>query len=283
MIHKVLNTLLPGRHGKPVVADVFYIANGQPKPVVVFSHGFKGFKDWGPFNLIAEHFAAKNMVFVKFNFSHNGTTPEQPVEFADLEAFGNDNFTIELDDLQVVLDWVLGNHFPAAAEVNTTQLYLLGHSRGGGISILKAREELRVKKLCTWASVNEFSKYWTPEQLNNIKEQGVVYIPNARTGQQMPIRWQMYENYFANLHRLFIPDAVRQLTIPFLIIHGTDDETVPYTSAVEMHGWNKNNQLLLIEHGNHNFGGRHPYTLPSLTEDLEDVVNETILFYKQTA
>ncbi|HLP50419.1 MAG TPA: alpha/beta hydrolase [Chitinophagales bacterium] len=282
MISRERNLILQSKHGRPFLVDVYYKKDGQPKPVVIFSHGFKGFKDWGPFDMVADKFAEAGFIYVKFNFSHNGTTVDHPMDFADLEAFGNDNLSIEMDDLGGVIDWVCSPEFVAVEnKVPSQSVYLMGHSRGGGISILKAQEDNRVKKLCTWASVNEFSKYWTQEELEKIKRDGVVFVGNARTKQQMPIKWQMYENYFANLPRLFVPDAVKALTIPFLIIHGTDDETIPYAAALEMHQWNRKAELFLLEHSNHNFGGKHPYTDGKLTEDLEDAVNETIQFFKK--
>ncbi len=88
---------ISGSAGKPILIDVTYKANAQPKQVVVFCHGFKGFKDWGPFNKIAAHFAQQEIIFVKFNFSHNGTTVDDPLNFGDLKAFGNNNFCKELD------------------------------------------------------------------------------------------------------------------------------------------------------------------------------------------
>lgn len=281
MIIRERNLLLQSKYERPFLVDVYYRNDGQPKPVVVFSHGFKGFKDWGPFDLVADKFAEAGFVFVKFNFSHNGTTVDHPMDFADLDAFGNDNLTIELDDLGVVIDWIFSAEFPAGDNADKSKLCLMGHSRGGGISILRAREDARVKKLCTWGSVNEFSKFWTPEELEKIKRDGVIFVGNARTKQMMPIRWQLYENYFANIDRLFVPDAVRQLTIPFLIIHGRKDETVPAAFAEDMHSWNAKSQLLMIEEGNHNFGGRHPWNSDSLPADLERVVDATMEFFSK--
>ncbi len=282
MISRERNIILQSKHGRPFLADVYYKKDGQKKPVLIFSHGFKGFKDWGPFDLVADKFVEAGFVYVKFNFSHNGTTVDHLVDFADLEAFGNDNLSIEMDDLGVVIDWVCSDLFPVAqTEYDAAQLYLMGHSRGGGISILKAKEDTRVKKICTWASVNEFSKYWTKEELEKIKRDGVVYVGNARTKQSMPIKWQLYENYFANLSRLFVPDAVKQMQIPFLIIHGTKDETIPVETAIEMKGWNNQSELLLIENSNHNFGGKHPYIESGLTTDLETAVNASVEFFKK--
>ena len=283
MITHKQNIILESIHNRKFLADVFYKADLQQKPIIIFNHGFKGFKDWGPFNLVAAQFAEAGFVFIKFNFSHNGTTVDHPLEFADLEAFSNDNLSIEMDDLGVVIDWIFSNDFPVdKTEYNLEKLCLLGHSRGGGISILKTKEDARVKKICTWASVNEFSKYWSEEELEKIKRDGVIYVGNSRTKQMMPIKWQMYENYFANFNRLFVPDAVKQMQIPFLIIHGTKDETIPVEAAIEMHEWNKQSELLLIENSNHNFGGMHPYTENNLTEDLETAVKATIQFFRKS-
>jgi dienelactone hydrolase len=275
------NLILQSQHGRPFLTDVFYIEDGTKKPVVILSHGFAGFKDWGPYDLVARRFAEAGFVFVKHNFSHDGTTIEQPTEFVDVEAFGNNNFTKELDDLGVVIDWVSSVDFPVAKnEVNTDQIYLIGHSRGGGIVLLKAGEDDRVTKVSSWASVNEFGKYWKKEEMEKIKNDGVIYVTNSRTKQSLPIYWQMYEDYLSHMDRLYIPDVVRHLAIPMLIVHGTDDETVSYTSAEEMKEWKPDAELIRIEGGNHVFGARHPWTEDKLPADMDKAVTETIRFFK---
>jgi len=275
------NIVLQSPHGRPFLTDVFYIENNQKKPVVIFSHGFAGFKDWGAFNLMARAFAEAGFVFVKHNFSHDGTTIDQPTEFADQEAFGNNNFTKELDDLGVVIDWVCSETFPVAKnEVNTDQIYLIGHSRGGGIVTLKAGEDPRVKKVAPWNSVNEFGKYWKKEEMEKIKNDGVIYVTNSRTKQSLPIYWQMYEDYFAHLKRLYIPDVVKSLTIPMIIIHGTNDETVPFSAAQEMKEWKPDAELVAIEGANHVFGARHPWAEDTMPADLNKAVTETVRFFK---
>ena len=280
MISK-LNIVLQSPHGRPFLADAFYVEDKQKKPVVIFSHGFAGFKDWGAFDIMARAFADAGFVFVKHNFSHDGTTLNQPTEFADIEAFGNNNISKELDDLGVVIDWVCSDAFPVAKdEVTTDELYLIGHSRGGGIVTLKAGEDKRVKKVAPWNSVNEFGKYWKKEEMEKIKHDGVIYVTNSRTKQSLPIYWQMYEDYFAHLDRLYIPDVVKRLTIPMVIIHGTKDETVPYSAAQEMKEWKPDAELVPIEGANHVFGARHPWTENTMPADLNKAVTETIRFFK---
>ena len=83
-ITKIKNTLIKGTHDKPILCDLFFKENNQAKPIVIFCHGYKGFKDWGAWNLVANEFAKNNLFFIKFNFSHNGGTVEQPIDFPDL-------------------------------------------------------------------------------------------------------------------------------------------------------------------------------------------------------
>ena len=64
-------------HERSFLLDIAWVPDQKPKPVVVFFHGFKGLKDWGPWHLMADFFAERGYVFVKFNFSHNGTTLEE--------------------------------------------------------------------------------------------------------------------------------------------------------------------------------------------------------------
>lgn len=134
------------------LADAFFPETSEKLPLVIFAHGYKGYKDWGAWDLMAEKFAEAGFFFVKFNFSHNGTTLEKPTDFADLEAFGNNNFSKEISDYDVVINGFIGN-----LKVDSEKIAIIGHSRGGGISLIKAFEDDRVKILVTLAGVSNFN------------------------------------------------------------------------------------------------------------------------------
>ena len=266
---------------KEFLVDIFHKKNNTAKPILIFCHGFKGFKDWGCFDLFGKKMAKNDFVFVKFNFSHNGTTLENPTEFDDLEAFGNNNFSIELADLQTVIDFILSDKFIVASEeVDKTKLYLAGHSRGGGIAIIKAAECLAIKKLVTLASVAEFGKFWKEEQMQAIKEKGVLFVRNERTKQNMPLYWQLYQNYFDNLARLHIPTIAKNIAIPFLIVHGTEDAAVPFSAAEELQHFVAGSKLLTVANANYVFGAQHPFLTDELPKDFNFVVDEMIKFLK---
>ena len=276
MTHK--NLVLYRNEKKPIVWDVFFNANETQKPLVIFCHGYKGFKDWGAWNLMANAFAQAGLCFIKFNFSHNGGTMEQPIDFPDLEAFGNNNYTKELDDLESVINWVSENDTIKNIS-NITNINLIGHSRAGGIVSIKAEENPLIKKVVSLAGVSSFGKRTsTTGDLEKWKKEGVKYVLNGRTKQQMPHYYQFYEDFVKNEKRLTIKRAVINLTIPHLIIHGTNDTSVLLDEAENLHKWNSNSKLKLINDANHVFGAQHPWEKESLPYHLNQVVNEVILF-----
>ena len=275
------NILLKGKHQKPILVDVFYYETQTPKPIVIFAHGYKGFKDWGAWNLMAKTFADAGFFFVKFNFSHNGGTVEQPIDFPDIEAFGNNNFIKELDDLETVIDWFSENK-TFEKEIDTNQISLIGHSRGGGIVLIKASEDTRIKKVITFAGVSDYkSRFPTGDILHYWKEKGVTYITNGRTQQQMPHYFQFYTNFIENELRLNIQQAVQHLKIPYLIIHGNEDTTVPVSEAKKLHNWHPKSSLKIMEGANHVFGSKHPWEEKNIPKDLSKVIDFSIDFLKK--
>ncbi|WP_420583343.1 alpha/beta hydrolase family protein [Reichenbachiella sp.] len=269
-------------HQRPFAIDVRYIPNNVQKPVILFVHGFKGFKDAMHFNAIADEIAEAGYVYVKMNLSHNGVTPDHPQEFVDLEAFGKNNFSIELDDIEVVIDHICNHKLDLPSnEIDPSQLCLAGHSRGGAVSILKACEDKRVKRLVTWAAVADLEAFWSADFVKEWKEEGVQYIKNARTLQDMPLYYQMVEDFEKNSQRFRISGQLSKLNIPFLAIHGTDDETVPVEALLLLKGVYPSMETHRINGANHTFGGKHPWSEPELPEFTKVLVSKMIDFLKR--
>ena len=277
MFHK--NQIIYRDNKKPIVWDAFFNANEKKKQLVIFCHGYKGFKDWGSWDLVAKAFYQSDLFFVKFNFSHNGGTIENPIDFPDLEAFAENNYSKELDDLDTVLNYILSENFQFQDEIDKNNVAVIGHSRGGGISIIKASEDTRITKLITWASVSGFGRRTsTTGDLERWKKDGVKYVLNGRTKQQMPHNYQFYLDYKANEKRLHIESAAKAINVPFLIVHAKEDPSVKFNEARELHSFNSNSKLLEIENSNHVFGAKHPWEEKTLPEALKKVVEKSIEF-----
>jgi len=244
---------------------------------IVFAHGFKGYKNWGAFNLVADEFAKNGFLFLKFNFSFNGTTKEHPCDFVDLEAFGNNNFTRELDDLGRIINFLVEDY---ANIIDAEKLTLMAHSRGGATAILKASEDSRIKKLITWASVGTIEGRIPKLDLQEFKRTNVLYVPNARTNQNMPIYYQFVEDYYNNENRFNLTKCAAKLHIPTLIIHGDKDTTVQLEEAQHLKNSIPNSKMLVIKNGGHSFGASEPWESKKLPSDLQEVVLRSMEFSK---
>ena len=274
------NYIIKGKHQKPILIDTRFLAENTNLPIIIFCHGYKGFKDWGAWNLMADAFAKAGFFFIKFNFSHNGGTIEQPIDFPDLEAFGNNNYTKELDDLASVMDWVsCEKSLKSIVDINS--LSLIGHSRGGGIVLIKAEEDARVTTVISLAGVCDYEKRTaTVGGLENWKNTGVKYVLNGRTKQQMPHFYQFYENFIANADRLNIKRAVSNLKRPHLIIHGDNDTSVLIDEADKLHVWNPKSELKIITNADHVFNARHPWEVNTIPKELQEAIDFSVSFIK---
>lgn len=268
---------IAGSQGKPILFDITKPNRNEHKPLLVFSHGFKGFKDWGHFNRVAQMFAQAGVVFVKHNFSHNGISKLGIDSFDELEVFSQNKLCYDLEDLEILLTF-LTTQSQYKDEIDTKRIVLMGHSKGGAISLLQAVHNNMVSKLITWSSVYDFNNYFTKAMLRKWKEQGVIHFENSRTQQMMPLSYSVYEEYFRNHPKYHIPNQAAVLNLPHLIIHGTEDLSVPVSQAYELHSRSKQSKLKIIEKADHSFNVSHPFTADTIPEAALQVINSSIDF-----
>jgi uncharacterized protein len=262
--------------GDTVHGDLRWFEDGRVKPAVIFCHGFKGFKDWGPFPAWGRALANAGFVSVHFNFSHNGVTPEHPTEFVDLDAFADNTYTTELADASAVLDYV-AEGTGGLAPVDAEHIGLMGHSRGGGTAILLAERDDRVRALATWASVRTFTGRFTAAQIRDWEAKGYTEVVNGRTGQIMRLNRSLYDDAMAHKEELDILAAAERLDVPWLIVHAEDDEAVDIRAAERLKAAQPDATLVRAE-GGHTFGGAHPHD-GAVPDSLHAVWDKTIGFF----
>jgi dienelactone hydrolase len=243
---------------------------------VIVCHGFKGFAHWAFFPYLARKLSESGLTAITFDFSGSGIGRDRE-SFTEAAAFAENTFSRELEDLDLVEDyarrmkWIEG------------RFGLLGHSRGGGMAILFAASEgSNVSALVTWAAIS-YPNRWSPEDVVTWRKQGYADISNSRTGQVMRLGTALLDD--VELHgknKLNIEGAAKKLKVPWLIIHGTADETVPSTEAEHLHSVSRGiSTLRLIEDAGHAFSAQHP--LNEVPPVLEKVVNETVKFFVRNA
>lgn len=276
-------TTIPGSDGANIV--IKYLIPDQLKSIhpVVIAHGFKGFMDWGHFPLIGQKIADAGIAVVMMNFSHNGTSLESPIDFVRLDLFAKNTYSKELYDLGKVLDEVEQSEFLKSYGVDGSSVVLIGHSRGGGMSIIKASEDSRIQKLITWAAIGSVGSFFGRNELliQEWKLKGVITSYNARTGQEMPLNYTLFEDTLVNVERLDIMKAASKINVPWLIIHGEMDPTVSVSVAYELKEQNSKAELFIMKNAHHNFGGKHPLDETADYEQIHLLADTTINFLRK--
>lgn len=271
-----------GGNDRPSPYDL--ISGSEPSSkLVVFAHGYKGFKDWGPWHLLAPFFVEHGYDWLAFNFSHNGGTVQNPIDFPDLDAFAANTYSKEVLDLSLLLEKVFSGDISGRANHRWKEVYLIGHSRGGGIVTLVAGQlQDKIAGMATWAAVADFGERF-PADVSAWKAEGVMYVANARTGQQLPHLFSYWEDYRENREKLHILNAAKRFNGPVLVAHGSKDEAVDFNNAARLHAAFPNSSLLQVEGAGHTFGGKHPWDSGALPAPMRFIAEESVRCWKQNA
>lgn len=251
----------------------------QPLPVIIFAHGFKGFKDWGSFPTVCTLLAAEGFYAISFNFSHNGIAGHSQ-QFTQLDKFRQNTFSLEVDELAQVVRAVEQGRVPQPENAGSGCICLTGHSRGGGIALLAASRTPGVKAVATWASVADFNRY-TDAQKARWRAQGVFETKNMRTGQIMQLGLDLLNDIEDNAPALNIEAAAAALKRPLLILHGDQDMAIKPEDAHRLYQAADPAQttLCIIPATGHTFGAVHPFA--GMTPALEQVIGLTADFFRK--
>lgn len=247
--------------------------NGQhhpPWPMVILSHGFMGFMDWSFFPLAAERLAtAGKCAVVRFNFSLNGIG-ENPDRLTDGEAFEQNTVSQEQRDLRRVIAYLSehAGHFG----IDMSRVGLIGHSRGGGQSVLaSAALPHQVKALVLWASVASFDRYGGHVKAM-LREKGFLNVHSPQAAVPLRITPRLIADAEQHHAELDLEAAMRRLRIPALLLHGTEDKTVAPAESEILRRQNPLAELRLMAATSHTFNTSHPFdrnrTPPRAVEEL---------------
>jgi pimeloyl-ACP methyl ester carboxylesterase len=242
---------------------------------VFLVHGFKGFKDWGFFPLAAKYFEENGFHAVVFNFSHNGVSPGS-TDFDDLPGFAKNTLTLEVEELNEITALVMSGNF---CNFNG-QLFIIGHSRGGGVSLLASPEINNLNAVAVWSSISYVDRY-TTRQKNEWKTNGSLSFLNSRTGQEMSMNYSFLEDLISKKEEaLSIEKSISKLECPVLAIHGEIDLTVPVKDSEKIISCcrNKNSELFIVPKAGHTFNMVHPAT--EVTEQFFSVIKKTENFFR---
>jgi len=263
---------LPGALGE-ILVDVRAGGRESPRPAVVVVHGFKGFKDWGLWPPFADRLARAGLSAVNLNLSGSGV--DDTGEFVFPERFGHNTFSAELQDLSRVVDALAAGDLAVAPP---SSLGLLGHSRGGGIAVLHTAADARVRALVTWAAIATVQR-WEDRARVAWRAAGMQPVRNARTGQILPQYPDVLDDIERNAESLDIERAAARVAVPWLIVHGRDDEAVAFSEGERLAAAAApgRTRFLPVDRAGHTFGAAHPWR--GATPELGLVMDATLSFF----
>jgi uncharacterized protein len=255
--------------------SAFGFQNLGKAPCIILVHGFKGFKDWGFGGYVGKFFFQRDYFVLSFNFSHNGVG-DSLTEFVEPDKFAENTFSLEIEELSELINAYLMDFF---GKGGLKRIGLIGHSRGGGISLLTAKNQKLVKAVSVWSSVSDFDRY-TKRQKDQWKKKGFIEILNTRTKQKMKIGLSLLQDLEKNKdNKLNIIKTVKNLKKPLLIVHGEQDLSVPVKEAYRIYDSSDKSrtELFTVPKAGHTYDIKHPFE--GSNPKFDSVLEKTNTFF----
>jgi pimeloyl-ACP methyl ester carboxylesterase len=160
-------------------------------------------------------------------------------------AWGSDgdyDLTAQPDDAIAAVDFLLNTS--ADWQVDPAHIAVLGYSLGSRAAIVAAHRDPRIKALISLSGIADFDELmFSPEFLTSAAQ-----VLRGVTLESLNAQW-------AKLGGAENPiNIIGQITCPTLIIHGTQDEVIPYWMAPALHeASGKRATFQTIENADHTF------------------------------
>ncbi|MEM5789743.1 MAG: alpha/beta fold hydrolase, partial [Syntrophobacteraceae bacterium] len=202
--------------GDVQLSAIAHLPTITPAPVVICCHGLLSSKDSSKYEAIAEAFTRAGLCIIRFDFSGCGESPPRKEPLIGARR----------RDLDAVVD------FSRMRPWSDGRVGLLGSSLGGYLSIMAADERPeRIGAVVSWAAPFDVSRLDPAESGENELRRG---IPGG--------------------FDLGTPRDLASLSVVsrVLLIHGREDEVVPWTHAVEIYRRvNDPKDMILMQSADH--------------------------------
>ena len=227
---------------------VIRVPEGNGKfPAVVICHGFDSNKDNEFIFSLWDNISRAGFVCMRFDFTGHG---ESKGSFRDF------TITQEIRDVKNAVELL-----KTSGVVNEKKIFLIGHSLGASVAILAASEEKikAVVAISGIARLDDFiSSKFSEHQIAEWKRKGYVQFYDFD---------ELSTELLKDIEKHDILSAAGRLKCPLLIMHGTDDTSVPSENAKEIFYHAKDiRKLELIE------GADHRFTAPAHREELISMI-----------
>lgn len=240
---------LPGKNGKrlfawyaPAIATV----PGERSPAIVLLHGWGG--NAGHMLPLAARLHAAGYAVLLLDARNHGRSEED--RFSSMPRFA--------EDLGCALDWL-----NLQAVTDPRRIAVIGHSVGAAAALLSASRRTDI------AAVVSIAAFAHPESIMR-RFLATKRIPF------LPFGWyalRYVERVIGHRFSAIAPEnTIRCARCPILLVHGTEDETVPASDAEHLAARSDGRAQLLLMRGHHEG-----------FEDIDEGVRAVLAFLAETA
>ena len=220
----------------------FHTAKHESDTIVVLGHGVTGNKDRPFVVTLAEELAKAGLSTLRFSFSGNGASGGR---------FADSNISKEVEDLGSVLD-----------DLGNARIGYIGHSMGGAVGVLRAARDQRIKFLVSLAGMVN-TKGFAEREFGMVKPgEGFMWDDS---------NCPLSQSYMDDLRKIgSVANEAPKIKIPWLLVHGTEDDVVPIADSREIFAKaNQPKELREIPGANHVFAG-------AATQQMVEIVKHWI-------
>jgi uncharacterized protein len=216
------------------LAGTLHLPDGPAVRGVVFGHCFTCSRHTRIIRQTCNELAEQDILALRFDFSGNG---QSEGEFAD------STYSKQIDEMLIAMGVI--------ADKGAQRIGLAGHSMGAVIAVLTAARTKAVKGVCALAgrlSGMNATRFFSKKQLKEIEGSGRVSF-NSR-GRSL----QLTSKFFADARQFDLPETVKSLQTPLMVVHGDADEIIPVKDAFMAKTLNpENTELVVIPGADHMF------------------------------
>jgi len=193
------------------LSGYLHVPEGKPKAGVLLAHCFTCSKHIKIMRRLCDSLATNGFLMLRFDFSGNGESEGKPEE---------STYSKQIGDFSAAYHFLKSQGIPKIAAV--------GHSMGSAVTILaSAKNDPYAIALVAGESSTAEIKHLFKDKLPEIEEKGSAEITivghTFRVTKQFVLDSEKYD----------LKGTLKQLKIPILFVHGSEDQVVPASSSEE--------------------------------------------------
>jgi alpha-beta hydrolase superfamily lysophospholipase len=194
------------------LVGILHNPENKTDSAVIIAHGFTSNKDYPRHIKTADALASKGIAAFRMDFGGSGESDGREITIAS-----------ELDDLESAIKYM--------KNLGYENMGLLGESLGGLISLKAYSDD--IKAIILWAPVTRIRQTLQLTDLEKKSLEDKGYFIRVKDGKDFKIP-QEYINERLNVDK---ESVLREVKIPVLIIHGTEDKTIPISDSEDAIGF----------------------------------------------